>query len=270
MNISGHARLTCDGRSALLGPMTAVLYHVSGHEPVAWRLPGERHQFLTLEYSRTYLERHLSGRELALHPVLRTALLRQKNALRLAGVIRLTVGMKKAIEVFRNPPVAQPGINLWYQAKALETAAEFFFDSDGGVSGTQLRQAEVARHRVERVIEILAQRMAEPPTLEELGREVGCSQYHLSRTFSREMGMSIPQYLRQVRMEKAAELLKSGKYNVTEAALEVGYSSVSHFSKAFCETIGCCPGLYPFGKLRPEVSGPATSANNRQKSATHR
>jgi len=46
-------------------------------------------------------------------------------------------------------------------------------------------------------------------------------------------------------MERAAELLLSGKYNVTEAALEVGYSSLSHFSQAFCQTMGCCPGLYP-------------------------
>ena len=46
-------------------------------------------------------------------------------------------------------------------------------------------------------------------------------------------------------MERAAELLKSGKYNVTEAALEVGYSSLSHFSQAFCQTMGCCPALYP-------------------------
>ena len=36
-----------------------------------------------------------------------------------------------------------------------------------------------------------------------------------------------------------------GKYNVTEAAMEVGYSSLSHFSQSFCETMGRCPGLYP-------------------------
>lgn len=57
--------------------------------------------------------------------------------------------------------------------------------------------------------------------------------------------MTIPQYLRKLRMERAAELLRSGKYNVTEAALEVGYSSLSHFSQAFCQTMGRCPGLYP-------------------------
>ncbi len=55
-------------------------------------------------------------------------------------------------------------------------------------------------------------------------------------------------------MERAAELLRSGRYNVTEAATEVGYSSLSHFSKAFCETIGCCPVLYPAAKnVDPEI-----------------
>ena len=98
---------------------------------------------------------------------------------------------------------------------------------------------------MDRVVAVLRRNLAEPPTLEEIGREVGCSPFHLSRTFSRETGMTIPQYLRKLRMERAAELLKSGKCNVTEAAMEVGYSSLSHFSQAFCQTMGCCPALYP-------------------------
>ena len=57
--------------------------------------------------------------------------------------------------------------------------------------------------------------------------------------------MTLPQYLRQIRMERAAELLRTGQCNVTEAALEVGYSSLSHFSSTFQGTFGCCPGLYP-------------------------
>jgi AraC-like DNA-binding protein len=58
------------------------------------------------------------------------------------------------------------------------------------------------------------------------------------------MGMTIPQYLRTLRMRYAAELLKSSECNVTEAAMEVGYSSLSHFSQAFCQAIGCCPAVY--------------------------
>jgi len=51
--------------------------------------------------------------------------------------------------------------------------------------------------------------------------------------------------MRQLRMEQAAKLLRAGGHNVTEVALEVGYNSLSHFSAAFHEAFGCCPGLYP-------------------------
>jgi len=64
--------------------------------------------------------------------------------------------------------------------------------------------------------------------------------------------MTIPQYIRQIRMERAAELLLEGRHNVTETAMEVGYSSLSHFSKAFCTTIGCCPALFPSAKALVE------------------
>ena len=135
--------------------------------------------------------------------------------------------------------------NLWYQAKALEVAAEFFFLAPGDRELFCQRQQRLAAERVEKVIALLRKDLSDPPNLEEIGRLVGCSPFHLSRTFSAATGMTIPQYTRQLRMERAAELLRSGKFNVTEAALEVGYSSLSHFSQAFHETFGCCPGLYP-------------------------
>jgi len=144
-----------------------------------------------------------------------------------------------------HPPVLQGARPIWYRSKVLELMTEFFFDRQGEDELFCDRQKRTARERVDRVIAALRQRLAEPPSLEEIGRTVGCSPFHLSRTFSRETGTTIPQYLRKLRMERAAELLQSGKYNVTEAALEVGYSSLSHFSQSFCLEMGCCPGLYP-------------------------
>jgi AraC-like DNA-binding protein len=52
---------------------------------------------------------------------------------------------------------------------------------------------------------------------------------------------------------------------VTEVALEVGYSSLSHFSHAFCETMGCCPGLYPLAGPQP-VRGAALLDSRSSKS----
>ena len=94
-------------------------------------------------------------------------------------------------------------------------------------------------------IALLRENLAETPTLEQIGRRVGCSPFYLSRIFSRETGRSIFQYLRALRLERAAELLRAQELNVTQVALAVGYASPSHFSTAFHETYGCCPGLYP-------------------------
>lgn len=103
------------------------------------------------------------------------------------------------------------------------------------------------RERVQKVRAILKESLAEPPPLEEIGRRVGCSPFHLSRIFAQETGKTITGCLRELRLERAAQLLRSGECNVTEAALEVGYNSLSHFTAAFRETFGCCPGLYPLG-----------------------
>ena len=145
------------------------------------------------------------------------------------------------------PPVPKAARILWYQSKAIELMAHFLFEPKDPEMFC-MRQKRVARDRVERTQDLLVRDLANPPSLEMLGQEVGCSPFYLSRIFSREVGQTIPQFLRNARMERAAELLRSGRYNVTEAATEVGYSSLSHFSKAFCETIGCCPVLYPAAK----------------------
>ena len=107
------------------------------------------------------------------------------------------------------------------------------------------RAQRLARERVEQARIILRERLQDPPGLEELSRLVHCSPFYLSRLFTQESGMTMQQYLRQIRMERAAELLRTGQCNVTEAALEVGYNSLSHFSSTFHETFGCCPGLFP-------------------------
>jgi AraC-like DNA-binding protein len=139
-------------------------------------------------------------------------------------------------------------VELWYQAKTLELLSTVLFEPNAPTEFFCQRQKRVARERVERTTAILRSHLCEPPDIEALGAQVGCSPFYLSRLFSKEMGMTIPQYLRQIRMERAAELLLSGRHNVTEAAVEVGYSSLSHFSKAFCTTIGCCPTLFPSAK----------------------
>lgn len=226
---------------------SAGYYAVSDEPLPATRRAQDRHQFITIEFSRERLQNQLAGSEGDLDPQVRRAVFPERNGSVVSVPRTMTAEQRNVVSSLLQPPVAKAAQSLWYQSKAMELMAHFLFAAKDPELFC-MRQKRVARDRVERTKELLARDLANPPTLEALGQEVGCSPFHLSRIFSREVGLTIPQFLRNLRMERAAELLRSGRFNVTEAAMEVGYSSLSHFSKAFCETIGCCPALYPMAK----------------------
>jgi AraC-like DNA-binding protein len=245
LNLVGEGFVNWTVQHVEFAPLTAGFYLPGRNELRAWRKPGQHHRFITVEFSRRFLREHLLACDGALHPLVERFVLDGSCRAGVGEVRPFTADQERWVLQLLRPPAYQGARRLWYQGKVLQLMADFFFGQRGADELFCDRHKRLARERVERVVTLLREHPAEPPSLDEIGREVGCSPFHLSRTFSREMGMTIPQYLRKTRMERAAELLRSGKYNVTEAALEVGYSSLSHFSQAFCQTMGCCPGLYP-------------------------
>jgi len=245
LNLAGNGSVAFNGQSAEFAPLTVGFYR-RGEQPLrASRQAEQRHQFLTVEMSFDFLRRHLGDFTPSLHPLVREVVSGQSEKSAVVMPTRLTSRQQQLLASLREAPVLAAAQKLWYQTKALELAAELFFRAPGERELFCQRHQRLSAERVEKVIALLRQNLEKPPNLEEIGRAVGCSPFHLSRTFSSATGMTIPQYTRQLRMERAAELLRSGRFNVTEAALEVGYSSLSHFSQAFHETFGCCPGLYP-------------------------
>jgi AraC-like DNA-binding protein len=244
LNVAGRGAV---GDRADYVPNSAGYYAVADEPLQASRQARERHQFVTVEFSNQRLQEQLAECEADLDPQMRAAIFPRKDRAIVSSARPMTAEQHQVVASLLQPPVSKPAQSLWYQSKALELMSHFLF-APKDPEFFCMRQKRVARDRVERTKQLLAGDLANPPTLESLGREVGCSPFYLSRSFSREVGLTIPQYLRKLRMERAAELLRSGRYNVTEAATEVGYASLSHFSKAFCETIGCCPVLYPMAK----------------------
>jgi AraC family transcriptional regulator len=244
LNVEGRGAV---GDRADYVPGSAGYYAVAAEPLTASRQARDHHQFVTVEFSNRHLQQQLADCEGDLDPQLRAAIFPEKERSIVSSARPMTPDQQQVVTSLLQPPVAKAAQSLWYQSKALELMSHFLF-TPKDPEFFCMRQKRVARDRVERTKELLARDLANPPTLEMLGREVGCSPFYLSRSFSRVVGLTIPQYLRKLRMERAAELLRSGRYNVTEAATEVGYASLSHFSKAFCETIGCCPVLYPMAK----------------------
>lgn len=246
VNQSGEGEVRAGRQRTVFRAQTAGLYAAAAEPLAATRQGCDSHRFLTLELRRDFLARQLAGCEDAIQPVVRASLLDNRER-PFAGETREFSSAKSTlVEQLASPPVAPSAFPLWYQGKVCELLAEFVFAPQEELFCA--RQQRLARERVERVQTILRARFDDPPTLEQLGREVGVSQFYLSRIFSQETRMTIPQFIRRLRMERAAELLREGRHNVTEAAFAVGYSSLGHFSKSFCEVMGCCPTLYPHAR----------------------
>lgn len=248
LNLEGRGAIG-RGRSGQLNylPSSSGYYAINDEPLRATREAHDRHRFVTLKYSREHLQAQLAASEDDLTPAMREMVFPTKPRSVVSQPQPMSAEQRAIVSSLPTPPVPKAARVLWYQSKAIELMSHFLFESKDPEMFC-MRHKRVARDRVVRTQELLVRDLSNPPSLETLGQEVGCSPYYLSRIFSREVGLTIPQFLRNARMERAAELLRSGRYNVTEAATEVGYSSLSHFSKAFCETIGCCPVLYPAAK----------------------
>jgi len=251
LNLAGDANITHRHKKYRLGTHFVGVYCQIENHIAAQRNPGERHQFVTIELARNFLTSRFSDVEPnCLHPIVQSFLECRTNNQPMAETRPMTVAQQTLSAVLNQPPVPEAARPLWYEAKTLEVLSQVLFLGDERDEMFCMRQKRVSRERVGKVKMILARDLEDPPTLEQLGREVGCSSFYLSRIFSQEVGLTVPQYLRKLRMEKAGELLLTGRYNVTEVAIEVGYNSLSHFSRAFCQTMGICPALYASVKLK--------------------
>lgn len=154
----------------------------------------------------------------------------------------------RMIPDFRQPPVGGAAASFWFESRVREVIALcFFHEAEPAENFFCSRQKRVARERIEATKRYISANLDQPFDLKATANVVGCSAHHLSRTFSEMEGLTIIQFLRRIRIQRAAELLSSGRYNVSEAALEVGYQSLSHFSKAFQQEKGVLPSRYDFG-----------------------
>lgn len=134
-------------------------------------------------------------------------------------------------------------LNMYMKSKVLELVALFFGQMSGqerGREGGRLFHAE--RGPMTAAREHLLAHMENPPNIRQLARHAGVNDTKLKRLFKDAYGLSPYAYLRAERMAAAREMIVSNAANVSEAALSVGYSNVSHFIAAFVKQYGVRPG----------------------------
>lgn len=78
----------------------------------------------------------------------------------------------------------------------------------------------------------------------QIASHIGVDRTYLYKIFKRSLGISPVEYLKNYKLERAAQLMEHDGITVGEIALSAGFCDASHFSKSFSEKYGCTPGQY--------------------------
>jgi AraC-like DNA-binding protein len=104
--------------------------------------------------------------------------------------------------------------------------------------------AESASNPVSAVLEYVRGHLTEPLTVADMAEQVSLSPSAFAHLFREVTGRSPYQFVKEMRLDKARELLIDGQFAVTRVSKEVGYGSVSHFISEFRARFGVTPRAY--------------------------
>jgi len=115
---------------------------------------------------------------------------------------------------------------------------------------------------VRAVRDLLTDRLADPPSLDDLALVTGMSPFTLLRVFRGETGLPPHAYLNQLRVRLARRLLDAG-VAPAEVAAEVGFADQAHLTRHFKRVMGVPPGAYQ--RERGSVTRGAANGRSRQR-----
>ena len=133
---------------------------------------------------------------------------------------------------------------LRLEANALTWIAEILSQS------ADVNQASVAginandREAIKRITNAMEQSPSKEFTMDDLCRIGGINEHKLKSAFKYIYGKTTFSYLREIRMDYAAELLREDRLSVIQVANEVSYSNASHFARAFKDRHKLLPKAY--------------------------
>jgi AraC family transcriptional regulator len=111
---------------------------------------------------------------------------------------------------------------------------------------------------LERARDLIHAGVDQPLTLSSIAREVGIHPAHLARSFRAHYHRPIGDYIRRLRIERAARELADGSASIAEIGLRSGFYDQSHFSRVFRQHTGLTPAAFrattrPHSRTAPQL-----------------
>ena len=137
----------------------------------------------------------------------------------------------------------------------------------------------VRDQRVRRAMLLMEQNLSSPLNAGQLAGEVAVSKRQLERLFRRDLGVSMQQFGRDMRLSYAVWLMTHASGHISDIAAQCGFADAAHFSRTFRAAFGDSPvaahrrgGValramleqwWPYGQLLPAAGLPATPGDRR-------
>ena len=110
------------------------------------------------------------------------------------------------------------------------------------------RKEEQSSSIIDRAKDYIAGHYSKDISLDDVSREVDISPYYFSKVFKEATGENFIEYLTNVRISKAKEMLQAGDSSMKEICSAVGYSDPNYFSRTFKKNVGVTPTEFKEGK----------------------
>ena len=202
---SEHPFGCCDRGSSIVVRREALLELLAQHDPSAWERPD--------------------------------ALFQQPHV---HGLFRAYLLQRLLVRRLRGPAAQEPLAIEEAVLKVLhEVAAGCRQEADRPVVCREPSRAR--RGYAEDVKALLQRRFRERLQLDDIARSLYVSAFHLCRLFREEVGVPIHRYLNRLRLREALGPVTNGAADLSDLALDLGFSSHSHFTAAFRKEFGVSP-----------------------------
>lgn len=137
--------------------------------------------------------------------------------------------------------------NIQYEGKTkmmffrsqITTLLSHFFGQLASLKNENIKTPE--REKLNQAKEILLQNIDDPPSLNEISKQIGLNTSKLKKEFKAFFGVPVFKYLQNERLTLAHKIIRNQEATVQEAAWHVGYNSLSSFSNAFEKKFGYRP-----------------------------
>lgn len=109
--------------------------------------------------------------------------------------------------------------------------------------------------------QLVSDTLSNLPGLTELARQVGTYRERLNQLFKSRLGVSVFEYVRELRIERASALLRDSDMEIRDVASVVGFTNAGNFATAFRERTGFTPRAFREASGRAAPTGPDDMPN---------